>query len=108
MDSAARYIANEVNILRYGKVYPRDELVSYIQQNIEDIDFSDIAVDDLVVASSIFVDASDRFPDIVSAQYVLTVKTNTDLSNLIPFWKREYISTSISDLSLSLQFNLSA
>jgi len=42
-----------------------------------------------VDSKSIFVSASDRFPDQSSGEeYLLTVKTRLDLSDKIPFWTR--------------------
>ena len=89
VDSASRYFANEVTIIRLNTTLSRGEIAETFQGYFDDADFSAVSGEDIVDPKSIFVSPSDRFPDQSRGEeYLLTVKTRLDLSDTIPFWTR--------------------
>ena len=89
VDSASRYFANEVTIIRLNTTLSRREIAETFQGYFDDADFSAVSGEDIVDPKSIFVSPSDRFPDQSRGEeYLLTVKTRLDLSDTIPFWTR--------------------
>ena len=89
VDSAARYFADEVKIIRLDTSLTRREITETFMGYFEGADFSGVSVNDLVEEDSMFVSPSDRFPAQSRGQeYLLTVKTRLDLSDTIPFWTR--------------------
>ena len=89
VDSAARYFAEEVRIIRLDTTLTREEIAQTFMGYFEGADFSDVSGADVVDADSIFVSPSDRFPSqSPGEEYLLTVKTRLDLSDTIPFWTR--------------------
>lgn len=89
VDTASRYFANEVKILRLNTTLTRGEIAETFQGYFDNADFSAVSGEDIVDSKSIFVSVSDRFPDQSRGEeYLLTVKTRLDLSDKIPFWTR--------------------
>jgi hypothetical protein len=89
VDTASRYFANEVKIIRLNTSLTRGEIAETFQGYFDNADFSAVSGEDIVDSKSIFVSASDRFPDQSRGEeYLLTVKTRLDLSDKIPFWTR--------------------
>ncbi len=89
VDTASRYFANEVTIIRLNTTLSRREIAETFQGYFDDADFSAVSGEDIVDPKSIFVSPSDRFPDQSRGEeYLLTVKTRLDLSDTIPFWTR--------------------
>jgi hypothetical protein len=89
VDTASRYFANEVKILRLNTTLTRGEIAETFQGYFDNADFSAVSGEDIVDSKSIFVSVSDRFPDQSRGEeYLLTVKTRLDLSHKIPFWTR--------------------
>jgi len=89
VDTASRYFANEVKIIRLNTSLTRGEIAETFQGYFDNADFSAVSGEDIVDSKSIFVSASDRFPNQSSGEeYLLTVKTRLDLSDKIPFWTR--------------------
>lgn len=89
VDTASRYFANEVKILRLNTTLTRGEIAETFQGYFDNADFSAVSGEDIVDSKSIFVSVSDRFPDQSRGEeYLLTVKTRLDLSEKIPFWTR--------------------
>ncbi len=89
VDTASRYFANEVTIIRLNTTLTRREIAETFQGYFDDADFSAVSGEDIVDPKSIFVSPSDRFPDQSRGEeYLLTVKTRLDLSDTIPFWTR--------------------
>ena len=89
VNSASRYFANEVTIIRLNTTLSRREIAETFQGYFDDADFSAVSGEDIVDPKSIFVSPSDRFPDQSRGEeYLLTVKTRLDLSDTIPFWTR--------------------
>lgn len=89
VDTASRYFANEVTIIRLNTTLSREEIAETFQGYFEDADFSAVSGEDIVDPKSIFVSPSDRFQDQSRGEeYLLTVKTRLDLSDTIPFWTR--------------------
>jgi hypothetical protein len=89
VDTAARYFADEVRIIRLDTTLTRDEIAETFMGYFAGADFSGVSSSDVVDADSIFVSPSDRFPSqSPGEEYLLTVKTRLDLSDKIPFWTR--------------------
>jgi hypothetical protein len=89
VNAAARYFAEEVQIIRLNTSLTRQEIAETFMGYFEGADFSGVSGNDLVEADSIFVATSDRFPaQSPGEEYLLTVKTRLDLSDTIPFWTR--------------------
>jgi len=89
VNTAARYFADEVRIIRLDTTLTREEIAQTFMGYFEGADFSGVSGSDVVDAGSIFVSPSDRFPAQSSGEeYLLTVKTRLDLSDTIPFWTR--------------------
>jgi hypothetical protein len=89
VDTASRYFANEVKIIRLNTTLTRGEIAETFQGYFDNADFSAVSGEDIVDSKSIFVSVSDRFPDQSRGEeYLLTVKTRLDLSDKIPFWTR--------------------
>jgi hypothetical protein len=89
VDEAARYFADEVQIIRLNTTLTREEIAQTFMGYFEGSDFSGVSGSDVVDADSIFVSPSDRFPNQSRGEeYLLTVKTRLDLSDTIPFWTR--------------------
>jgi len=63
VDSASRYFANEVTIIRLNTTLSRREIAETFQGYFDDADFSSVSGEDIVDPKSIFVSPSDRFPD---------------------------------------------
>jgi hypothetical protein len=89
VDSAARYFADEVRIIRLDTTLTRNEIAETFMGYFETADFSGVSGSDVVDAASMFVSPTDRFPaQSRGEEYLLTVKTRLDLSEKIPFWTR--------------------
>jgi hypothetical protein len=89
VDTAARYFADEVRIIRLNTTLTRDEIAETFMGYFEGSDFSGVSGADVVDVGSIFVSPTDRFPSqSPGEEYLLTVKTRLDLSDKIPFWTR--------------------
>ena len=89
IDSAARYFADEVRIIRLDTALTREEIAETFMGYFEKADFSGVSGSDVVDADSMFVSPTDRFPTQSRGdEYLLTVKTRLDLSEKIPFWTR--------------------
>jgi hypothetical protein len=89
VDSAARYFADEVRIIRLDTTLTRKEIAETFMGYFEKADFSGVSGGDVVDANSMFVSPTDRFPTQSRGdEYLLTVKTRLDLSEKIPFWTR--------------------
>ena len=89
VDTASRYFADEVKIIRLDTSLSRREIAETFRGYFDEADFSTVTAGDVVDANSIFVAPTDRFPgQSPGAEYLLTVKTRLDLSEKIPFWTR--------------------
>ncbi len=89
LQGATSYISKRILILRLRSTITREELQSTFKGYFENTDFSGITVEKLINTKSIFITKSDRFKDNIEGEvYVLTVKTNIDISDKIPFWTR--------------------
>ena len=88
-DGALRYFAPRVRLERLGATVGRAELGSAFQSYFGSMDFGGLETDDLVEPQSVFVVETDRFPELAGGRrYVLTVQTNLDLAERIPFWTK--------------------
>ncbi|UCF97714.1 MAG: hypothetical protein JSV89_21485 [Spirochaetaceae bacterium] len=89
VDTAARYFADEVQIIRLNTSLTRQEISETFMGYFEGADFTGVSGSDVVDADSIFISPSDRYPaQSPGEEYLLTVKTRLDLSDTIPFWTR--------------------
>jgi hypothetical protein len=89
VNTASRYFADEVKIIRLGTTLTREEIAETFMGYFEGADFSGVSGADVVDPASIFVTPTDRFPaQSAGEEYLLTVKTRLDLSATIPFWTR--------------------
>ena len=89
VDTASRYFADEVIVIRLDTTLTREEIAATFQGYFEGADFSGVSASDVVDEDSIFVSPSEEFEEeIAGAVYLLTVKTRLDLSGTIPFWTR--------------------
>jgi hypothetical protein len=89
VNTASRYFADEVKIIRLNTTLSRQEIAETFMGYFEGADFSGVSSADVVHPESIFVTPTDRFPgQSAGEEYLLTVKTRLDLSATIPFWTR--------------------
>jgi len=89
VETAARYFAEEVRIIRLNTTLTRQEIAETFRGYFDQADFTEVSAADVVDEASIFVSPSDRFPGQTQGEeYLLTVKTRLDLSDTIPFWTR--------------------
>ncbi len=89
VNTASRYFADEVIVIRLDTTLTREEIAATFQGYFEGADFSGVSASDVVEEDSIFVSPSEEFgEEIAGAVYLLTVKTRLDLSDTIPFWTR--------------------
>ena len=94
--SASEFLYPQLRILRLGQTISRDEMVSTFQGYFESKDFTGVTAQDVVDASTLYVEPSERFAAEVAAPvYQLSVRSRLDLSERIPFWTRfqEYYFT---------------
>ena len=89
VDQAVRYFAEDIHLARLNTNLSSEEMASTFQGYFENSDFTGITPDDVLETTSIFVEETDKYTDLATKPvYLLTVKTNLDLSDRIPFWTR--------------------
>jgi hypothetical protein len=88
-DRAVQYFTGEILILRMNTSLTRQEMATTFEGYFEGSDFSGVTADSVVDTKSIAIEPSDRFETSISGPvYLLSVKTELDLSDRIPFWTR--------------------
>ena len=93
---AAGFFCEEIQILRLNASLSRNEIAATFEGYAENRDFSQVRSEDVLAPESIFVEETEKFAGLKpSPAYLLNVKTNLDLSEMIPFWTRfqEYYFT---------------